>query len=331
MKGEIVDNISIKPHKRDQQQGSTIGKELTLSLNKSDLEAMFNDFVKMIDASDNTVRTYSISLKQWFKYLQENNVSHPTPDTVLNYREYLRASGKKETTVQNYIIAVKQFFKWTEMRHIYPNIAQYVKGGKISKNFKKDYLTSKQAKKVLQSIDRTSIEGKRNYAMLALMLTTGLRTIEVVRANAEDLRVAGDNTVLYVQGKGHHEKDDLVRVPDHVEAAIRQYLSARKCKDLTQPLFTSTSNRNKNGRMTTRSVRGIVKKIFRSIGLDSPRLTAHSTRHTAATLSLLNGATPIETQHLLRHKNLQTTEIYAHNIDQAKNPASQDVEDALFN
>ena len=328
MKGEIVD---IEPHKRTQQQGSTTGKELTLSLDKSDLEAMFDDFVKMIDATPNTVRTYSISLRQWFKYLQENNVSQPTPDTVLDYREYLRVSGKKETTVQNYIIAVKQFFKWTDMRHIYPNIAQYVKGGKISKNFKKDYLTSSQAKKVLESIDRTSIEGKRNYAMLALMFTTGLRTIEVVRANAEDLRPASENMVLYVQGKGHHEKDDLVRVPEHVEAAIRDYLSARKCKDLTEPLFTSTSNRNKNGRMTTRSIRGIVKQIFRNIGLDSPRLTAHSTRHTAATLSLLNGATPIETQHLLRHKNLQTTEIYAHNIDQAKNPASQDVEDVLFN
>ena len=146
-------------------------------------------------------------------------------------------------------------------------------------------MNSKKSKKLLESIDRSDIEGKRNYAMLALMLTTGLRTIEVVRANAEDLRPASENMVLYVQGKGHHEKDDLVRVPDHVEAAIRDYLTARKCKDLTEPLFTSTSNRNKNGRMTTRSVRGIVKKIFRSIGLDSPRLTAHSTRHTAATLS----------------------------------------------
>ena len=328
MKGEIVD---IEPHKRTQQQGSTTGNELTLALDKNSLENMFNDFVKMIDATPNTVRTYSISLRQWFKYLQDNNVNHPTVDTVFQYREYLRASGKKETTVQNYIIAVKQFFKWTDMRGIYPNVAQYVKGGKIGKNFKKDYLTSKQAKKVLESIDRTSIEGKRNYAMLALMFTTGLRTIEVVRANAEDLHPASENMVLYVQGKGHHEKDDLVRVPEHVEAAIRDYLSARKCKDLTEPLFTSTSNRNKNGRMTTRSIRGIVKQIFRNIGLDSPRLTAHSTRHTAATLSLLNGATPIETQHLLRHKNLQTTEIYAHNIDQAKNPASQDVEDVLFN
>lgn len=323
--GKEITNI--QPTLRNPQ---TDVNTLSLPLDQNRLNAMFEDFVKLIDASPNTIRTYSISLRQWFRYLRENQIIQPSMDTVFEYRDALRAAGKKETTVQNYIIAVKQFFKWTEMRGIYPNIAQYVKGGKIGKNFKKDYLTSKQAKKVLESIDRTSIEGKRNYAMLALMLTTGLRTIEVVRANAEDLRVAGDNTVLYVQGKGHHAKDDLVRVPDHVEAAIREYLSARKCEDFTQPLFTSTSNRNKNGRMTTRSIRGIVKKIFRSIGLDSPRLTAHSTRHTAATLSLLNGATAIETQHLLRHKNLQTTEIYAHNIDASKNPASQDVDKALF-
>ena len=251
-------------------------------------------------------------------------------DTVFEYRDALRAAGKKETTVQNYIIAVKQFFKWTEARQLYPNIAKYVKSEKLSRNFKKDYLTSKQAKKVLATIDRSTLTGKRDYAMLVLMLTMGLRTIEVVRANVEDIRNVGDNTVLYVQGKGHQGKDDLVRMPEHVETAVREYLSVRKCDDLAQPLFTSTSNRNKNGRMTTRSIRGIVKKIFRKAGLDSPRLTAHSTRHTAATLSLLNGATPIETQHLLRHRNLQTTEIYAHNIDASKNPASQDVDRALF-
>lgn len=303
---------------------------LSLPLDQNELNAMFEDFVKLIDASPNTVRTYSISLRQWFKYLRENQIAQPSMDTVFEYRDALRAAGKKETTVQNYIIAVKQFFKWTEARHLYPNIAKYVKGEKLSRKFKKDYLTSKQAKKVLAVIDRSTLAGKRDYAMLVLMLTMGLRTIEVVRANVEDIRNVGDNTVLYVQGKGHYEKDDLVRMPEHVEIAVREYLGVRKCNDLTQPLFTSTSNRNKNGRMTTRSIRGIVKKIFRKAGLDSPRLTAHSTRHTAATLSLLNGATPIETQHLLRHRNLQTTEIYAHNIDASKNPASQDVDKALF-
>ena len=319
--------INIQPTLSNPQANAS---PLSLPLDQNRLNAMFEDFVKLIDASPNTIRTYSISLRQWFRYLRENQIIQPSMDTVFEYRDALRAEGKKETTVQNYIIAVKQFFKWTEARHLYPNIAKYVKSEKLSRNFKKDYLTSKQAKKVLATIDRSTLTGKRDYAMLALMLTMGLRTIEVVRANVEDIRNVGDNTVLYVQGKGHQDKDDLVRMPEHVETAVREYVSVRKCDDLAQPLFTSTSNRNKNGRMTTRSIRGIVKKIFRKAGLDSPRLTAHSTRHTAATLSLLNGATPIETQHLLRHKNLQTTEIYAHNIDASKNPASQDVDKALF-
>ena len=58
--------------------------------------------------------------------------------------------------------------------------------------------------------------------------------------------------------------------------------------------------------------------------------TAHSTRHTATTLSLLNGATLQQTQELLRHRNIGTTEIYAHNIDATTNPAANDVEEAIF-
>ena len=119
--------------------------------------------------------------------------------------------------------------------------------------------------------------------MLAMMFTMGLRTVEVIRANIEDIRTKGDTTVLYVQGKGHIEKDDLVRMPSHVELAIRRYLSARNAYETTDPLFASISNHNNQGRMTTRSIRRIVKSIFISVGFDSPRLTAHSTRHTAPT------------------------------------------------
>ena len=319
--------LEIQPQIRKRQGTS---KMLTLSLSEADIEDMFQSFIRFIDASPNTIRTYSISLQQWFNYLRLNQVHQPTSETVFQYRDDLKRQGKRATTIQNYIIAVRQFFKWTDATGLYPNIAKYIKGAKIGKNFKKDYLTSKQAKKVLSIIDRTTLTGKRDYAMLAIMLTMGLRTVEVIRANIEDIKNAGENTVLYVQGKGHIEKDDSVRMPAHVEEAVREYLTARGEKDITQPLFISTSNRNKKGRMTTRSIRRIVKQYFIKAGYDSPRLTAHSTRHTAATLSLMHGATLEQTQHLLRHKNMQTTEIYAHNIDAAKNPASQDVDNALF-
>lgn len=247
------------------------------------------------------------------------------------YRQYLRDTGKKPTTIQNYIIAVKQFFKWTEDEGLYPNIAKHIKGAKISHEHKKDYLTSAQARHVLLTINRDSLKGKRDYAMLALMLTMGLRTVEVSRANVDDIRTQGDAVVLYVQGKGHVEKDAPVRMPGHVESAIREYLKARGAIASGTPLFASTSHNNQGKRMTTRSISGIVKQSFINAGYDSPRLTAHSTRHTSATLNLLNGATLQETQQLLRHVNLQTTEIYAHNLSAIKIKSSQRVDNAIFN
>lgn len=302
-----------------------------IAISKNNQEQLFDRFIVFIDASPNTVRTYKASLRQWFNYLNNAGVINPTPDTVRAYRQQLKSTGKKPTTIQNYIIAVKQFFKWTEDEGLYPNIAKHVKGAKISHEHKKDYLTSSQAKKVLTSIDKTSLKGKRDYAMLALMLTMGLRTIEVSRANIDDIRNQGDTVVLYVQGKGHVEKDAPVRMPNHVETAIREYLKARGATTSDAPLFASTSHNNQGKRMTTRSISGIVKHSFINAGYDSPRLTAHSTRHTSATLNLLNGATLQETQQLLRHVNLQTTEIYAHNINAVKNESSQRVDNAIFN
>lgn len=301
-----------------------------LIFQQNNLEDLFQQFIIFIDATPNTVRTYRGSLKQWFLYLRQNQIGHPDSETVRQYRQKLQNSGKKPTTVKNYIIAVKRFFEWTEEAGFYPNIAKYIKSGHLSKNFKKDYLTSSQAKKILDEIDRSTLKGKRDYAMLVTMLTMGLRTIEITRANIEDIRTKGDATVLYVQGKGHEEKDDLIRMPYHVETAIRDYLSVRNIANPSAPLFVSTSNHNHNGRMTTRSIRRIVKTAFISAGFNSSRLTAHSTRHTAATLSLLNGATLQQTQELLRHKNIGTTEIYAHNIDATTNPAATDVEKAIF-
>ena len=309
-------------------QRNTSNKQLIFQQNK--LEDLFNQFVIFIDATPNTIRTYRGSLKQWFIYLRQNQIIQPTAETVRQYRDYLQENGKKPTTVKNYIIAVKRFFAWTEEAGLYPNIAKHIKSGRLSNNFKKDYLTGYQAKQILNHIDRSTVKGKRDYAMLVMMLTMGLRTIEVVRANVEDIRTKGNTTVLYVQGKGHADKDGLIRMPAHVESAIRDYLSVRRANDLSEPLFTSTSNHNANGRMTTRSIRRIVKTAFISAGYDSPRLTAHSTRHTAATLSLLNGATLQQTQELLRHRNIGTTEIYAHNIDVTTNPAANDVEEAIF-
>ena len=162
------------------------------------------------------------------------------------------------------------------------------------------------------------------------MLTTGLRTIEIERANVEDLRNVGDFTALYVQGKGHLERTDYVKVPAPVEEAIREYLSFRGKVNDTEPLFASVSNHNDNGRMTTRSISRIAKENMIDAGFNSSKLTAHSLRHTAAILNLLNGGSLEETQTLLRHSSPTTTSIYTHRIERLNNNSEERIASAIF-
>lgn len=290
---------------------------------------LFVSFIEYLDASPKTVETYTRAIRQFFKYVQEKGISQPTREDIIAYREYLKGSHKP-TTVQNYIVAVRLFFQWTEQKGLYPNVAEHIKGAKLDKNHKKDYLTSRQVKKVLEIAKEENLQGLRDYAILALMFTGGLRTIEVSRANIEDLRTAGDSEVLYLQGKGHEEKTDYIKLMPKVEDAIRVYLKARGTLDPTEPLFTSTSNNSRGDRISTRTISGIVKNALKNAGYDSDKLTAHSTRHTAVTLALMGGQKLEEVQQFARHKNLATTLIYAHNLDRAKNNCEATIAKAIF-
>jgi len=289
----------------------------------------FSRWTSFIDASPKTVETYSKAIKQFILYLSNNGISNPVRDDIVSYRDYLKAEHKP-TTVQSYLAAVKLFFQWTAQEGLYPNVAERVKGAKLDTEHKKDYLTSKQTAKLLGAIDRADLKGKRDYAMLALMVTTGLRTISIIRANIGDIRTAGDDVALYYQGKGHEEKADYVKLSEPVEEAIREYLSARGETDPAAPLFSSIAHRNSGERMTTRSISRAAKEHMIDVGLESDRLTAHSLRHTAATLNLLNGGTVEETQQLLGHANINTTLIYSHALERARNNSEQRISKAIF-
>ena len=289
----------------------------------------FIDFINFLDAKPKTVATYKRALKQFFKYLFENNISQPTRQNVIDFREDLKARCKP-TTVQSYIIAVRLFFTWTAQAGIYPNVAEKIKGAKLNSEHKKDYLTPKQVKAVLNSINTETIQGKRDFAIFVLMVTCGLRTIEVSRANVEDLRILGEHTVLYVLGKGREERAEYIKVPEMTEKIIREYLKERENTTGKDPLFTSLSNNNQGQRISQRTVSGIIKEILKNAGYNSERLTAHSLRHTAVTLSLLGGNSLQEAQTFARHKNISTTQIYAHNIDKMKNKCSDTVAKAIF-
>lgn len=291
---------------------------------------LYGRYIAYLDASPKTAETYTKALRQFFGYLSLNGISQPAREDLIAFREDLKASGHKPTTVQNYITAARLFFQWTAQEGLYPNIAEHLKGAKLDREHKKDYLTSAQVKEILSGVDRGDLQGLRDYAILTLMITGGLRTIEVVRADIGDLRTAGDSTVLFVQGKGREEKAEFVKISPQVEKAIRAYLKARGQAGEAEPLFTSLSHNSKGQRLTTRSVSGMVKSRMQAAGYDSARLTAHSLRHTAVTLSLLAGKELAEVQQFARHANISTTMIYNHALDKAKNSCGEAVAAAIF-
>ena len=163
-------------------------------------EEMYQRFINYLDASPKTIETYKRAIRQFIKYIASAGIIQPTREDIIAFRDNLKATCKP-TTVQNYIIAVRLFFQWTEQEGLYPNIAQHIKGAKLTKEHKKDYLTSSQVKAVLEGIERDTPQGRRDFAIFTLMITGGLRDIEVSRANIEDLGTEGESKELYLNGK----------------------------------------------------------------------------------------------------------------------------------
>jgi integrase/recombinase XerC len=290
---------------------------------------IFSKWLHYTDVMPKSHATYTRAIKMFVAYLRWNNIEKPTREDIVAYRDLLKKEHKPNT-VQLYLTAVRLFFRWTEQEYIYPNIAEHIKGAKVDREHKKDYMTADQVKIVLNSIDRCTLRGKRDYALLTLMFTTGLRTISIARANIEDIGTLGDTAALFYQGKGHEDKAEAVILAEPVEAAIRDYLKARGRAAGKKPLFISMAHRNAGERMTTRSISRIVKETLINAGYDSDRLTAHSLRHTAATLNLLNGATIEETQQLLGHSNINTTMIYSHALKRINNHSEERIASAIF-
>lgn len=303
---------------------ATVGN--SLSIYRS--EELITAFLDYADVKPNSETAYLKALKPLFRYLIAHGITEPTREDIKAYRQELLET-KKETTVNLYMTTARLFFDWTEATGLYPNIAKRLKGAKVSTDFKRDNLTSEQVKTVLQGIDTTTPTGKRDYALIFLTVTCGLRTMEIINADVKDLTVKGNRAVLYVKGKGRDGKDAYINVSAEADKVVRDYLKDREDAEPNAPLFTSVSNSNAGGRLTTRSVRRIVKNRFRAVGLDSERLTAHSLRHTAATLAIEGGESTEEAQIFLRHKDITTTMRYNHALDKRNNKCSEAVTAAI--
>lgn len=295
----------------------------------------FRRFIDFIDRKGTTVKGYTTCIRHFFRWMQENGITQPQREDIKAYRDYLSGSGLATGTQAQYLRAVKQFFKWTAAEGFYFNAADNIHGAKMRRDVhKKDALQREDVAQIAASIDRTTEQGRRLYAMYLLCVICGLRTIELHRADVGDLKTVGGTTYLYVQGKGHDDKDAPVLLISEVCEAVADYLKHRTAKVTAKsPLFTSTSNRSKGGRIATTTISTMLKGMLVNAGYDSDRLTAHSLRHTSGTGAHKAGIDLYGVQHLMRHCDPATSEIYIHDDDHkaAEEKGRKGIYDYYFN
>lgn len=296
-------------------------------------------FVKFAGVSESSRMTYAKCLRQLFSYFNANAIARPTRDNLVDWLDDMKAAKKSASTIQLYLTATKIFFRWLNQESLYPNIADNLKSGvKPSHSHKKDALSTEQCAELIQGVKAISKVKKlhneekelRDKAILSLMCTAGLRTIEVVRANVNDIRFERGKCFLYVQGKGHSDADEKILLAKQTQKALQAYLKVRKPAAASEPLFVSTSRSNKGKRLDTQTIRKMVKARLREMGLDTPRLTAHSLRHSVCSNLVFAGVELPKIQMIARHKNLNTTMTYQHFFERYNNDGEQLLADLIF-
>jgi integrase/recombinase XerC len=296
-----------------------------------DFGDFFRRWVRFLDVSPLSVRAYTTHVRLFLGWLAGKGITQPTREDIIAYRDSLMVNHRP-SSVGCALNSIRLFFEFCEVSGFYRNVAKHVKSPKQDRGFKRDYLTSVQSRELLSTCEEpnNTEQSLRDRAIIAVMITCGLRTVSIVNADIGDIRTVGDCTVLYYLGKGHSEKNVFVKLTAPVEHALRKYLSVRDEVKDNDPLFASVSNRHMGGRLTTKSIRRMVKSRLKNIGIDNRRVSAHSLRHTAATLNLLCGGTLQESSLLLGHASISQTMNYSHNLDRINSKAEQRISDMIF-
>ena len=312
--------------------GGSENKTVQVSSN-GEWEKLLSAFIQNLDAKDATKKQYRKTLTLFFQWADNNHIDVRTLTRahILAYRKELlegerRLSGQ---TVAAYIVGIRRLFEWAEAEKIYPNIAKGIKAPRVRKDFIKQHLTSDECTQMLENLfddienktrqrlyKQKEANGLRDYAIINLLLRTGLRTVEVARLDVGDITFRRRKHVLLVWGKGHDTKDDYVPLSDKAYAPIMTYLATRPSAMPTDPLFVCEGYGSRGRRISPRRIQAICKEALRSIGLDDHAFSAHSFRHTCAVMLIQSGASAYDTQKYLRHSSIDTTEIYLRSIEE---------------
>ena len=300
---------------------------LPVKTNSEAFENLLAEFIDAQDVNENSKKAYTWAIREFFHWVQSNGLSLDALNKVdiFNYKKHLitdpsEATGRTRTplTINAYITALRIFYGWASRNGYYKDIAYKLKPVPTDDAFIKMHLSPEESKCLLKTCKESNEKNRvRDYAILRLLLETGIREIEAIRAKIEDVKTLKGRTVLWIQRKGRVAKDKFVPLMPGTILALQEYLETRPMAEPSDPLFVTDgwSPKQKGARMSTRSMQGMTKKYMKMIGLDSHEYSGHSLRHTTAVTIIRGGAGLYEAQKALGHSNPATTQKYLKSIE----------------
>lgn len=286
-----------------------------------------NNFLEYLDIekglSNRSQETYERFLKKFIKWSEINNLTNLLPhelneDHIRKYRTFLSQTFNKNTreplkrSTQNYyLIALRNLLNYFTDRDIISLPAEKIKLAKSKSEERAiKFLGIDQIKNLIEAPKTSNISGLRDRAILETLFSTGLRVTELINLNKEQIKIMPliKDLEVVVIGKGNRPRP--VYFSERAIKWLSKYLTTRKDKE--KALFINYKGpKNSSKRLSSRSIENIVKKYTLLAGV--PIFTSpHTLRHSFATDLLTQGVDLRTIQEFLGHKNISTTQIYAH-------------------
>ena len=259
------------------------------------------------NASAHTIKAYTGDLNNFAAYVGSRKWSEIDHVTIRGFLSQLYEDGLSKTSVARSLAAVRSLYRWLAQEGVVDqNPAALVSTPKLPKKLPR-VPTMEEMNSVLDS-DMPEIASfpERDRLMMELLYGCGIRNSELVGIDLDDVSLSSE-TIL-ISGKG--KKERYVPFGDGVKSALATYLPTRQAVLAESRKNTSALLINqRGGRLTTRSVGRIIKKIAVAKGL-SPDVHPHTLRHAFGTHMLEEGADLRAIQELLGHERLSTTQRY---------------------
>jgi integrase/recombinase XerC len=259
------------------------------------------------NASAHTVKAYAGDLENFAAYAGPRNWRQIDHVTIRGFLSHLYEKGLSKTSVARSLAAVRSLYRWLAQEGVVEqNPAALVSTPKLPKKLPR-VPTIEEMNSVLDGpMPEVAAFPERDCIMFELLYGCGIRNSELIGINVDDIRLS--NEAILIRGKG--KKERYVPFGDSVKKALAAYLPVRQrmlaaCRKITNALLIN----QRGGRLTTRSVGRIVKKIAVAKGLP-PDVHPHTLRHAFGTHMLEEGADLRAIQEMLGHERLSTTQRY---------------------